>query len=107
MNECIFCRIINKDIPSKIIYEDNDIIAFNDINPSAEVHFLIIPKIHIASMLDLSDKHQQLIGKMIILANKLAIKLGLINGYKTQINTGKNGGQEVFHLHIHVFGNKF
>ncbi len=106
MNDCIFCKIINKQIPSKLIYEDADVFVFHDINPAAEVHFLLIPKIHIESMLHLTPEHQNLMGKMIVLANKLAIEHGLIQGYKTQINTGKNGGQEVFHLHIHIFGNK-
>ncbi|MDD3267535.1 MAG: histidine triad nucleotide-binding protein [Burkholderiales bacterium] len=106
MDNCIFCKISKKDIPSKIIYEDEDIFVFHDINPAAEVHFLLIPKLHITNMLELNDTHQILMGKMIILANKLANEYGLSNGYKTQINTGKNGGQEVYHLHIHVFGNK-
>lgn len=106
MNNCLFCKIIDKSIPSQIIFEDDDVVVFNDINPQAQVHFLIIPKQHIVSMLELNDTHQILMGKMMILANKLALQQGLNNGYKTQINTGKNGGQEVFHLHIHVFGNK-
>lgn len=106
MNECIFCKIIAKEIPSKIIFEDDDVLVFHDINPSADVHFLIIPKEHIASMLDLSNKHQQLMGKIMVMANKLALEHGLNKGYKTLINTGKNGGQEVFHLHVHVLGNK-
>lgn len=106
MDNCIFCKIIKKEIPSKIIYEDNDVFVFHDISPTAEVHFLIIPKAHIINMLELNDTHQSLMGKIMVLANKIAKDLGLNNGYKTQINTGKNGGQEVYHLHVHVFGNK-
>lgn len=106
MSNCIFCKIISKEIPSKIIYEDDDLLAFHDINPSAEVHFLIIPKIHLESMLYLNDEHQNLMGKIIVMANKLALEQGLQKGYKTLVNTGKNGGQEVFHLHVHVLGNK-
>lgn len=106
MDNCIFCKISKKEIPSKMIYEDDDIFVFHDINPAAEAHFLLIPKLHITNMLELNDSHQALMGKMMILANKLAVDHGLNNGYKTQINTGKNGGQEVYHLHIHVFGNK-
>lgn len=106
MDNCIFCKISKKEIPSKVIYEDDDMFVFHDINPAAEVHFLLIPKLHIINMLELTDIHQELIGKMMILANKIAKEQGLHNGYKTQINTGKNGGQEVYHLHIHVFGNK-
>lgn len=106
MSNCIFCKIIAKEIPCNLIYEDQDVLAFHDINPHAEVHFLIIPKLHIESMLQLNEQHQELMGKIIVLANKLALEHGLAKGYKTQINTGKNGGQEVFHLHVHVLGNK-
>lgn len=106
MNDCIFCKIISKEIPSNIIYEDEDVFVFHDINPAAEVHFLLIPKEHIVSMLELKPQHEKLIGKMMVLANKIAVEHGLTKGYKTQINTGKNGGQEVFHLHIHIVGNK-
>ena len=106
MLDCIFCKIIEKSIPSKLIYEDDEILAFHDVSPKADVHFLVIPKLHLESMLELQQKHQSLIGKMMLKANELAVSLGLKNGYKVQINTGLNGGQEVFHLHIHVFGNK-
>lgn len=106
MSDCIFCKLINKSIPTKIVYEDDDIFVFNDISPKAEVHLLIIPKEHIESMLQLEDKHQALIGKMMLKANELALEYGLTAGYKTQINTGLKGGQEVFHLHIHIFGNR-
>lgn len=106
MSDCIFCKIIAKEIPAKIIYEDDDILAFHDINPCAEVHFLIIPKLHIENMLQLTDAHQALMGKMLIIANKLAVQQGLANGYKTLLNTGVNGGQLVYHMHIHIIGNK-
>lgn len=106
MSDCIFCKIIAKEIPSKIIFEDDDVLVFHDINPSADVHFLIIPKEHITSMLDLTNQHQQLMGKIMVMANSLALEHSLNKGYKTLINTGKNGGQEVFHLHVHVLGNK-
>lgn len=106
MSNCIFCKIIAKEIPSKTIYEDEEVFVFHDIKPAAEVHFLIIPKEHIENMLQLEDKHQALMGKIMLLANKLAKEHGLHNGYKTLINTGVNGGQEVYHLHVHVFGNK-
>lgn len=105
MSECIFCKIVNKNIPASIIYEDNDIVAFNDIHPKADIHFLIIPKIHIDSMMELTEEHQHLMGKIMLKANALAKEQGL-SGYKTLVNTGANGGQEVFHLHAHVFGNK-
>lgn len=105
MSECLFCRIVNKNIPAKLIYEDDEIVAFHDINPKADIHFLLVPKLHISSMLDLGDEHQRLIGKIMIKANDLA-KLQGLEGYKVQINTGVKGGQEVFHLHVHVVGNK-
>ncbi len=108
MSECLFCKIIAKTIPSKVIYEDEDIFVFHDINPCAEVHFLLIPKLHLTNMLELQNDqlHILLMGKLMVKANQLAIELGLANGYKTLVNTGVNGGQEVYHLHIHVFGNK-
>ena len=106
MSDCIFCKIVDKLIPAQIIYEDNDFIAFHDIHPKALVHFLIIPKQHIDSMLQLENIHINLMGKLMILANRLAIEQKLHAGYKVQINTGTNGGQEVFHLHLHVLGNK-
>jgi len=106
MENCIFCKLIDGSIPTKIVYQDEDVFVFNDINPKAEVHLLIIPKRHIESMLQLTDNDQALMGRMMLIANQLAIEHGLQKGYKTQINTGINGGQEVFHLHIHVVGNR-
>jgi histidine triad (HIT) family protein len=101
--DCIFCKIVDGRIPSKKIFEDEDVIAFNDINPAAKVHFLIVPKLHLDSLIACEEKHQALLGKMLLLAPKLAQKQGL-KGFKTVINTGREGGQEVFHLHIHVLG---
>lgn len=101
--DCIFCKIVDGRIPSKKIYEDEDVIAFNDINPAAKVHFLIVPKLHLDSLITCEEKHQALLGKMLLLAPKLAQEQGL-KGFKTVINTGREGGQEVFHLHIHVLG---
>lgn len=101
--DCIFCKIVNGSIPSKKIYEDEDVIAFNDINPSAKVHFLIVPKRHIDSLASCDIQHQDLLGKMLLLAPKLAEEQGLA-GFKTLINTGVDGGQEVFHIHLHVLG---
>lgn len=106
MDSCIFCKLVNKSIPTKIVYEDDEIFVFNDLSPKAEIHLLIIPKQHLESTLELKSEHQALMGKMLVLANQLAIEHGLNQGYKIQINTGKNGGQEVPHLHIHVVGNR-
>ncbi len=102
--DCIFCKIASGEIPSRKIYEDGDVLAFHDINPAAPVHFLIIPKQHVASLADANETHAPLLSKMLLLAPKLAREQGLPNGFKTAIHTGKAGGQLVFHLHIHVLG---
>ena len=101
--DCIFCKIVAGSIPSKKIYEDEDVIAFHDIHPIAKVHFLIVPKLHVESLANCEVQHQALLGKILLLAPKLAAEQGL-NGFRTMINTGREGGQEVFHLHVHVFG---
>lgn len=101
--DCIFCKIVSGDIPSKKIYEDEDLIVFFDIKPMAKVHFLLVPKLHVETLKDCDSSHQLLLGKMLLLAPKLAQEQGLA-GFKTLINTGREGGQEVFHLHMHVFG---
>lgn len=101
--DCIFCKIVSNDIPAKKIYEDEEVIVFHDIHPIAPVHFLLVPKLHIESLAECSQAHQDLLGKMLLLAPKLAAQLGL-KGFRTMINTGREGGQEVFHIHIHVFG---
>lgn len=101
--DCLFCKIIDGVVPSTTIYEDNDVIVFNDIKPMAKVHFLIVPKLHIDSLKDCDETHQSLLGKMLLLAPRLASEQGL-QGFKTLINTGREGGQEIFHIHVHVFG---
>ena len=114
MDNCIFCKIAAKKIPAGLIYEDEDVIAFHDINPAAPVHFMIVPKQHIPTLADCGESHAALLGKMLLLAPKLAQQEGCgysigadgspAGGYKTQFNTGPNGGQEVYHLHMHVIG---
>jgi len=101
--DCIFCKIVNGDIPSTRIYEDDDVIVFKDIHPIAAVHFLIVPREHIESLASCEPRHQSLLGKMLLLAPNLAKEQGL-PGFRTMINTGREGGQEVFHIHVHVFG---
>ncbi len=101
--DCIFCKIVNGSIPSEKIYEDDDVIVFNDIHPKAKVHFLIVPKLHVESLASCEAQHQVLLGKMLLLAPKIAKEQGLA-GFRTMINTGRDGGQEVFHIHLHVFG---
>ncbi len=101
---CIFCKIIAGQIPAKKVYEDQELLAFHDIHPWAPVHVLIIPKLHIPSMAELSEEHAPLLGRMNVLAPKLMRELGVVNGFRTVINTGPDGGQEVYHLHMHAMG---
>ena len=101
---CIFCKIIEGKIPSRKLYEDDDLLAFHDISPWAPVHFLIVPKIHVVSLYDVGAEHQALLGKMLSLAPELARKEGALNGFRCVINNGQDGGQEVSHLHLHVMG---
>ena len=103
MEDCIFCKIHEKKIPSTIIYEDEELLAFKDINPIDKVHFLIIPKLHITSLIECNTEHKNILSKMLLLAPKLAKNNGL-KGFRTMINSGKEGGQEVFHIHFHVYG---
>ena len=101
---CIFCKIVAGQIPSKKVYEDEDILAFHDIHPWAPVHILIIPKRHITSMVDVTVEDQALLGKMMAVSPRLMADLGVTNGYRHVINTGRDGMQEVMHLHLHVMG---
>ena len=102
--DCIFCKIAAGQIPSKKIHEDEELLAFHDIRPAAPVHFLIIPKLHLASLTEAGAEHERLLGRMLTLAPRLAQEQGAANGFRTVINTGPDGGQEVYHLHIHVMG---
>lgn len=101
---CIFCKIAAGEIPCRKIYEDSDVIAFHDIHPVAPVHFMIVPKEHIASLADTHARHEILLGRILLLAPVLAKEQGLVDGFRTIINTGKGGGQEVMHLHVHIIG---
>ena len=104
MSDCIFCRIVRGEIPCRKIYEDDELFAFHDIHPAAPVHFLLIPRLHLPSLQESNDSHAALLGKMLLMAPRLAREQGLDQGFRTVINTGKGGGQEVFHLHMHVIG---
>jgi histidine triad (HIT) family protein len=107
MTECLFCKIASKQIPAELIYEDEDLAAFNDIAPKAPVHILIVPKKHIESVAGLEEKDAKLIGKMILLAKKLAEEKQIASsGYRLVFNTRKNSGQIVEHLHLHLIGGK-
>jgi histidine triad (HIT) family protein len=101
---CIFCKIVAGQIPSKKAYEDAELLAFHDIHPWAPVHVLIIPKEHIATHYDVRPEHDALLGRMLGLAPRLMRELGVVNGFRTLINTGPDGRQEVPHLHMHVMG---
>lgn len=104
MSDCIFCKIVAGELSSKKVFENDELLVFHDIHPAAPVHLLIIPKVHIASLVDCDAQHERLLGRMLLLAPKLAREHGLDDGFRTSINTGRGGGQEVFHLHVHVFG---
>jgi histidine triad (HIT) family protein len=101
---CVFCKIIAGQIPSRKVYEDDELLAFHDINPWAPVHLLIIPKEHIPTQADVKPEHAAMLGRMMTLAPTLAREAGATNGFRTIINTGRDGGQEVYHLHMHLIG---
>lgn len=107
MSDCIFCKIIKKEIPAKIIYEDDKVIAFEDINPQAPVHLLIVPIKHIPTLLDLKIEDNQLIGHIFLTANNLAKNKGIsVSGFRTVFNCNKDAGQAVYHIHLHIFGGR-
>lgn len=101
MSDCIFCKIINGDFGTEFVLENDYAVVFNDINPKAPIHMLVVPKLHVESLNELDD--EILLGKLMITVKEAAKKVGL-KSYRTQINTGKEAGQEVFHLHIHILG---
>lgn len=104
MSECIFCKIINKQLPSKLIYEDEEFVAFDDINPKAPVHVLVVPKKHIESVNGLTEADQGLVGRLLLTTKKVAGKLGIVAAYRLEIYVGAGAGQTVFHLHLHLLG---
>jgi histidine triad (HIT) family protein len=104
MDNCIFCKIVRGEIPSDKVYDDTDVFAFHDIHPAAPVHFMLIPKLHIGSLAEVQNVHRDLLGEMMVLVPKLARQQGCTDGFRTVINTGRVGGQEVHHLHIHIIG---
>jgi histidine triad (HIT) family protein len=104
MQDCIFCKIVRGEIPSHKVYEDDDILAFRDIHPQAQVHFMIIPKEHIDSLARVDERHERVLGRMMALTARLAREQGSPDGFRTVVNTGRIGRQDVYHLHIHVLG---
>ena len=101
---CIFCKIVAGEIPAKKAYEDDEMLAFHDIAPWAPVHLLVIPKEHIASFYDVGGGHTAMLGRIMALAPRLMREHGVTNGFRTLVNTGPDGRQEVAHLHVHVMG---
>jgi len=107
MSDCLFCKIAAGDIPCNKVYEDDDFIAFHDINPKAPLHVLVIPKHHLASLNDAENQDVALLGSLMDTTRKVAKELGVDDpGYRVIINVGKGGGQEVFHIHVHILGGK-
>jgi histidine triad (HIT) family protein len=102
--ECIFCRIVRGEIPSKKVHEDEDILAFHDVRPAAPVHLLVIPKEHVATLYDAGMQQHRALGKMLAVAGELAREAGANDGFRTIINTGRVGHQEVYHVHMHIIG---
>lgn len=107
MEDCIFCKIIKREIPSSIVYEDSEIIAFRDVNPQAPVHILVIPKKHISALINLKEEDELLIGKIYTIINKIVKQEGIDErGFRVIVNCGEDGCQEVKHLHFHILGGK-
>ncbi|ADG83284.1 histidine triad (HIT) protein [Thermincola ferriacetica] len=105
MEDCIFCKIVRKEIPSQVVYEDDRVLAFKDINPLAPVHILIIPKEHLTNVLDIHEDNVDLIGHIHLVANKIARDTGIAEkGFRIVTNCNKEGGQIIFHLHYHLIG---
>lgn len=104
MDDCLFCKIARGEIPSRQVYEDDEIFAFHDINPARPVHILVIPKRHITSLATVGDSDAPVLGRMLVVANKLARENGSPDGFRVIINNGRVGGQEVAHLHAHIVG---
>jgi histidine triad (HIT) family protein len=104
---CIFCKIVNKEIPANIIYEDDKVIAFHDINPQAPYHILVIPKKHISTLLELTEEDKELIGHIYLTINKIAQDLGFAErGYRVVVNCKEEAGQTVFHIHFHILAGR-
>lgn len=108
MAECIFCKIAGGEVPTEFLYQDENLVAFKDINPQAPVHFLIVPRKHISNILEITDADHQLLMTIQKVIAELTAKLGIAdNGFRVVVNTGKDGGQTVPHLHFHILGGRF
>ncbi len=107
MRSCVFCRIVSGDAPSRLVYEDERVVAFHDINPQAPLHVLVIPRRHVATLNDLGENEADLVGHLYLAARTVARQEGLLQrGYRTVVNCNADGGQTVFHLHLHLLGGR-
>lgn len=105
--DCIFCKILKREIPSKIVYEDDQCLAFEDINPQAPIHILVIPKKHISTALDISEADRELLGHLVLVASRIAQEKNIAqSGYRLVLNTNRDAGQTVFHIHLHLLGGR-
>jgi len=104
MDNCIFCKIIRGELPSRKVYEDDDVLAFHDIHPVAPVHFMVVPKKHVDSMAQLTAADEAVMGKIMVLAGRLAQEQGCRDGFRTIVNTGRIARQDVMHVHVHIIG---
>lgn len=103
---CVFCRIAAGEIPARVVHRDERAVAFHDINPQAPVHVLVIPREHIASLADVGEEHGDLLGHLLLVASRVARQEGLAAGYRLVANCGRDGGQTVDHLHLHLLGGR-
>ena len=106
MSDCLFCKIVAGDIPADKLYEDDDVFAFRDISPQAPTHFLVIPKKHLSDLSAVNEDHEKLIGKLVRIGAELAAQEGLDGGYRVIFNNGPDGGQIVYHIHMHILGGR-
>ncbi len=106
MDDCLFCKIARKEIPSETVYENDNLIAFKDINPQAPTHILIIPKEHFASLEEIPEEKKEILAELLLAARQIAEEKELSRGYRIVLNTGKESGQAVFHIHFHLLGGR-
>jgi len=107
MEDCIFCKIINKEIPAELVFEDEHIVAFNDINPQAPIHILLIPKEHYVSLNEIPEDKKSVLSHILLKARQIALEKGVDKrGYRIVLNTARDSGQEVFHIHFHLLGGR-
>lgn len=106
MSACVFCRIVRGEAPARIVYQDEDVTAFHDLHPRAPTHILIVPNRHIAGVAAVEPEDSALLGKLVVVARRLAEQEGIVNGYRLVVNNGPRAGQSVFHLHVHLLGGR-